>query len=199
MTNKSKYAEQKAPLFEDGVDYTVKTTDRIYALKLDNGQILYLNKKQYSFMKNDSYKERRENYIRNRCTILAERGGTKKCKNDCGTCPWFMTNKTNGGQVSLDALYDKDEYEHPDDSRFDSEDVNRKEIIVFLKAEIEKIKDEIDKKILKLLLDGKTEREIAIILNFPKSTIHVKKTKLFTILKEKIEKSPNFFGQEPPK
>ena len=186
MSNKN--AETEKTLFEDGVNYTVKSPDRKYILKLENGKILYLNKEQYSFVKSDLYQERRESYLNNRCNVLAVRGGCKKCTDDCNLCCWFMTDKTNGGQIRLDVLFDENEFELPDTSASVLEDMIYEEKINYISKFINELEDEIDIQLIKLLLKGKTEREIANTLNLTKSTVHDRKNKIYQFLKKKIEK-----------
>ena len=186
IKNGNLITKESKTLFSEGIDYTKKSLERPYVLLLETGTKLYLNLEQYKFMMESKWEEKRKRYIQTRCLVLAERGGCKKCQEDCSYCLWFMTKKVNGGQVSLDYLYEENELELPDYSTSVLEEMIKEEILKSVKEEFDKVENEMDKRLIYLLLEGKTEREIAAELNIPKSTVHDKKTKFFKIVKQKV-------------
>ncbi len=88
--------------------------------------------------------------------------------------------------VSLDYLLDEFEFEIVDESVSIEESIIRKELIEKLYSLIEEL-EELDKKIINLLLEGKTEREIESTVKVCQKTVNNRKQKIFFTLKGKLE------------
>lgn len=186
--------ETASKLWDENVDYTQPSPDRPYKLRLQIGVLVYLNKEQYSFMKEEEWQEKREHYLESRCQVSAERGGLKRCTEDCmnykGTgrvCPCFMRNQ-NAGVVSLDRLYDEHDYEPADTTYNDSLDaMEHEEKLRRIREEVDKLEDEVDRTIIKLFSESFTERQIAEVLGWNQMKVNRRKNKILEELRSKLE------------
>ena len=111
MKTKIETAGKTATLFEVGVDYTIKTVERPFKYILEDGTVLYLNLEQLRFMKTEYWDSKREIAYLSKCITGSDKNGLTRCINDCKKCKWYMTEYTNGGIISLDALDEDYGYE----------------------------------------------------------------------------------------
>ena len=168
--------------------------DRPYKLRLEIGVLVYLTKEQYSFLKEEEWQEKRERYLESRCLVSAERGGLKRCTEDCikykGTgrvCLCFMRNQ-NAGVVSLDRLHDEHDYEPADTTYTDSLDaMEHEEKLRRIREEADKLEDEVDRTIIKLFFESFTERQIAEVLGWNQMKVNRRKNKILEELRSKLE------------
>lgn len=180
-------------LWDESVDYTKPSPDRPYKLRLEIGVLVYLNKEQYAFMKEDEWQEKREHYLESRCLVSAERGGVKRCTENCMNykgedriCPCFMRNQ-NAGIVSLDKLYDEHDYEYPDTTYEDSLDaMEHEERLRRIREEVDKLENEVDKTIIELISKSYSERQIAEVLGWNQMKVNRRKNKLLDYLRSKL-------------
>lgn len=192
--NDKKTAGETANLWEEGVDYTLPSPDRPYKLRLEIGAIVYLNKKQYASMQEDHWEEKRQQYLDSRCIVSAERGGLKRCTEDCmhykgedKVCSCFMRNN-NGGTVSLDKLYDDNNYEAVDSSSKDIADLLAyEERLNSVIEAVDKLAEDVDKRIIRLFMDSFTERQIAEVLGWNQMKVNRRKKKIFDELRSKLQ------------
>lgn len=189
--------ETATNLWVDCGDITKPAPNRTYKKWLEIGILVYLTKEQYEFLMEEEYKEKRERYLHNRCQVTAQRGGLKRCTENCmnykgegRVCPWFMHKKANGGIVSLDELYESNDYEVADSSYQEQEDVTEhEEKIKKYRELVNKLEDETDKKIIELLKKEYSERAIAKELgdDWNQTKVNRRKNKIFNELRKKLK------------
>ena len=196
IKDKKTVGETTKSIWDGCGDITKQSPDRPFPLKLEIGVVVYLNKEQYAHMMEEKWQEKRERYLNGRCSVSAERGGLKRCTKNCmnydgegNICPWFMHPKANGGIVSLDELYDNNEYEVADPSYQAIEDVTEHENqIKTYRQLLDELEDETDRRIIELLEESYSERKIASELGWDQMKVHRRKTKIFNELRSKLEK-----------
>ena len=99
-------------LFQDDIEYSVKTPDRLYKYILDNKNVVYLNIAQLRFMRSEYWEEKQEQKYLSKCIIGFDKNGLKRCRKDCVKCEWYKSPRSNSGIVSLDDLdYELEEYQ----------------------------------------------------------------------------------------
>ena len=199
MTIKEKKTagETATNLWEDGVDITKPAPNRPYKKWLEIGVLVYLTKEQYESLMEEEWQEKRERYLQNRCQVSAQRGGLKRCTENCmnykgegRVCPWFMHKKANGGIVSLDELYESSDYLVADSSYQEQEDVlEHEEKIKKYRELVDKLEDETDRKIIELLKKEFSERAIAKELgdDWNQMKVNRRKNKIFDELRSKLK------------
>ena len=202
MTNsvKTTAGETAKTIWDDTIDYSISSPDRPYKLRLENGVLLHLNLEQFKSMMEDVWREKRELYLAGRCMVSAERGGLKRCTKDCMNvdgnytiCHNFM-NHRNGGVLSLDKLFEDNEFEIADYSYVDQTDVLAYEQrIMKFREEIELLEDEVDRRIMELLKKELSEREIARKLSeerdesWNQMKVNRRKNEIFNVLRSKLK------------
>ena len=194
IKDKKTVGETTKKLWDDSVDYTQPSPDRPYKLWLEIGVLIYLNREQLASLKEDEWQEKREQYLESRCQVCAERGGTKRCTENCmkykgedRVCPYFWKHG-NGGIVSLDELQEQTNYQHPDESYEDSlERLTKEEHLAKLRKLVEDLEDENDKTIIELFSNAYTEREIAEVLGWNQMKVNRRKNKLFDELRDQMK------------
>ena len=193
IKDKATVGETTQKLWDDAVDYTQPSPDRPYKLRLEIGVLIYLNKEQYSFMMEEEWQRRRDQYLESRCLVSAQRGGLKRCNEDCMNykgegriCPCFMRNQT-AGVVSLDKLYDEHDYEPADATYENSLDAMvHEERLRRILEEVDKLEDKTDKRIIELFSNNYTERQIAEVLGWNQMKVNRRKNKIFDELRSKL-------------
>lgn len=198
IKDKKAAGETATNLWDDSVDYTQQSSDRPYKLRLEIGTLVYLNKEQYAFMKEEEWATKREYYLQNKCQVSANGGGLKHCTEDCihykgedRICPCFIRNQ-NTNIVSLDKLYEENNYEVEDTSQQGTLDtLVYEEKIRIIKEEIDKLEDEVDKMIITLFTESYSERQIAKILGWNQMRVNRRKNKILNELRNKLENFKN--------
>lgn len=184
MLNNNKIAGKTARIFEDGVNYTIKTPERPYKCILEDKTVIYLNKKQINFMMKEVWEEKDEKKILSRCVIGSDKNGLKRCRKDCANCKWYKTPYANSGKLSLDGL---------EDEGFDI--IDEREVNIFatdyaaerLHKAIDNLDDEIDTLIMNLKLEGLTETEIGKKLGISQTAVAKRRKKIFLIIYNEIK------------
>lgn len=135
--------------------------------------------------------------LESRCLIFSERYGTKRCMEDCNSCPFGKT-KREGNPLSYDkALEDgviidsngcsRHFFEQADPSSDVIENHHKNELYERMYELIDELGPE-DKKIIQMYMKDDSDSEIAKALNSKKTTIQYRRTKIFAELKIKLEK-----------
>ena len=173
-------------LFQDDIEYSVKTPDRPYKYILDNKNVVYLNIAQLRFMRSEYWEEKQEQKYLSKCIIGFDKNGLKRCRKDCVKCEWYKSPRSNSGIVSLDDLdYELEEYQE------DNEPIDffkNPKIHSLLHIFINEITNEVDKAILIYKLNGFNETQIGKKLNICQRSIAERRKKIFKILKDKLNK-----------
>lgn len=128
--------------------------------------------------------ERAERKRRERAFRCRDGKGVR-CKKDCTLCSYYR----NGGQpignaVSLDALYEENEYEVPGSSN-----VEEAVMYALLLEELNKALEELDpegRRIAELIKSGTSDRNAAAAMNLKRSTYSDRKLKLLSRLRERL-------------
>jgi DNA-directed RNA polymerase specialized sigma subunit len=180
--------------------YVLKNTGGIYMKNYDNqsdertiflrdlNQWVKVSKAEFDVYFRDINAYRKKQQQHGRCVCPAKK--RHLCNMDCWTCPY----RRAGDQLSLDYSTEDDEG-HKKSWLDDLEDMTpgpeqileEKDLLVALLSKVEEL-DSDRRAIIKLLLQNKTEREIASIMGISKqSTINYKKHKAFENLWEHLK------------
>ncbi|MFR7764573.1 MAG: hypothetical protein ACLU05_04050 [Anaerococcus obesiensis] len=93
--------------------------------------------------------------------------------------------KMNGeGDISLDSLYDNNEFEFADSYDIE-EDLMKRELLEALRKELSAL-EEIDRKIIKLFGEGYSESAIGSEIGMSQKGVNKRKKKIFLKLKDKL-------------
>ena len=186
--NQTKAGKTAQPLFQEGIDYSLPSPDRPFEWRLEDGNILYLNLDQRQFLARGYYNESKREEREKRCIIPSKRNGmTKRCRGICSECPYFHSGKDTYGTVSLDSLYDKYEWEPTLHEESVLDKLIREEQINAMYEAIDKLEDEIDRRIINLLLEDFSERKIAEVIGMSQKGVNKRKAKIIEDLKEKLK------------
>ncbi len=126
-----------------------------------------------------------------RCRVPAERGGLKRCTEDCNQCPYGKC-KRDGGVLSLDALtfINKDgsklQIEIADDRPSIIEKLNEEERKSAMWKEINSLNKD-DQLIIKLFSEGLSDSQIAEKVGSKKQTIQYRRAHIISELKIKLK------------
>lgn len=187
MKNKfNETAGKTATIFQDGVDYTIKTTERPYKYILEDKKVLYLNLEQLRFMRSDYWSEKQQATYLSKCIIGSDKNGYKRCSKKCSTCKWYNTEYYNGGVISLDELADEYDYEVED---------NEEETIDIFKTDYARDRlyaainnlNADDKEFILLKLEGLNETEISIKYNISQRAVAKRRKRIFAIIYDEIK------------
>lgn len=135
------------------------------------GKDIEVSDEVYEFLIRDAWKQKKRKERSTRCTIE----GGARCTKSCSECPYTQS----GGAFSLDYM---------EESGIGISDGSSVESIVIeeefhsgLQDELN-VMDSMDKAILELKYDGKSDRQIAEELGMSQTTVSYKKRKLLTDL-----------------
>ena len=189
MTRKKTVGKTTQALFQEDVDYTKPTTDRPFKWRLEDGNIIYLNLEQRQFLARDYYNESKRNEREKRCIVPSSRNGmNKRCRGKCFECKYYRYGKDTLGTISLDKLYELYEWEpiYQEESILDKMIYNEQRKALY--EAIEQLKYASDVQIIKLVLDGVSERNIAKIVGMSQKGVNKRKVKIIEELKEIIKR-----------
>lgn len=88
------------------------------------------------------------------------------------------------GDISLDSLYDNNEFEFADSYDIE-EDLMKRELLEALRKELSTL-EEIDRKIMKLFGEGYSELAIGSEIGMSQKGVNKRKQKIFLKLKDKL-------------
>ena len=179
-------AGKTATIFQDGVDYTIKTDDRPYRYLLEDKTVLYLNLEQLRFMRSDYWSEKQKASYLSKCIVGSDKNGYKRCSKNCSNCKWYSTKFTNGGIVSLDELSDEYDYELMEHKE-ETEDIFKTSYAYERLYEAIKKLSSSDKEFINLKLKGMSETEIASKYNVSQRAIAKRRKRIFSIIYEEIK------------
>lgn len=189
MENKNIVKEITKPLFEEGIDYTKEDIDRPYRWRLEDGNIIFLNKDQRQFLARNYYNESKRNDREKRCDIPSKRNGmSKKCRGKCSNCLLYQNGISNFGIVSLDYLYEHYKFEPEIEEISLYENMEYKDQLNKIYTAISELENNLDKLIIYFYLDGLTERKIGLLIGMTSPSVHKRKKQIIKKIKEKLKK-----------
>lgn len=145
-----------------------------------NNQVVDVTEEVYRAIKRPSWTERKHKEREKRCIVSNDRGGTKRCTDDCGKCD----NQRTGSVLSLEKFIDDGfEFAGAVDVAGLIEDKLRLEELCDALDEL----DPDNRRILELFCIGKSEREIADNIGLSQKAVNKRKTKLFAQLRERLK------------
>lgn len=145
----------------------------------------------YCSYRNMNRNKTKERDLASRCSIPAERGGLKRCMEDCNQCPYGKW-KRDGGVLSLDGLVftNKEgstlQIEIADDQPSMLEKLIAEEKSKAMWKAINSLNNE-DRKIIDLFSEGYSDSEIARQIGSKKQTIQYRRTRIIAELKFKLK------------
>jgi len=167
---------------EKQINWQEPTEERCYYIDLEFQGRIYVTKEMYNEYMKSTWSEWKRNERSTRCQVSNGRGGVKRCDKDCKECPHFRSGKS----VSLDEVYEKYELEIADKSPSIIEKMVEEERNAALWKAVEEL-DPLDQKIMKLLSEGFSERDMAEALGIPRTTISYRKKISLDFLREKLK------------
>lgn len=144
------------------------------------GQEVPVTEEVYRAYKRPTWAEHKRNDREKRCQVSDEKGGLKRCMDDCSTCDRVK----EGSVMALDELMERKHV--MDASETDVSDIVAGKIML---EELYKALDELDLKTLRicqLIMEGHSRREIARILDIPQSSFEYQFKKLMVTLKASL-------------
>ena len=159
---------------------TANQETKQYYLTID-GQEVTVSEEVYRAYKRPIWAEHKRNDRQKLCQVSDGKGGLKRCTEDCSKC----SRTKEGNVLSLDGLEEAG-YSVEDRAQDVAEIISEK---IFLQ-ELFKILEELDPnshRICKLLMNGLSKREIAIIMSVPQSSFEYRFKKLMASLRKRLE------------
>lgn len=144
------------------------------------------SKELYESDRNERSKQMKKEDRFTRCWIYSKDGKSRhKCRCKCSECPYGKTER-DIKIISTDRLYEDNEYEIADESPSVMEILINEERIKKMNQLISLL-NETDKVIVELFKIGKSDSEIATVLNKPRTTIMSRRNRIFADLKEQLK------------
>ena len=169
--------------YEDfSINWHEKSVDRPFYIDLEYEGRIYVDRETYLNYMRDEWREWKEESRKSRCQVPSEKGGLKRCTDDCSKCPFFR----NGRNISLDQLYDNYEYEVEDESSDIIQKLIKDEKAAMIRKAVEELSP-INKMITKkIIYEDKSQDEIAEILGISQTAVSKRYSKSLDQLKEKL-------------
>lgn len=160
-----------------------KSENQEFYIEIDHKRVP-VSKEFYIKYRNEEAKERMQRIRRSKCMVPNGKDGMRLCdKHNCNDCPF----KKTGSILSLDRLYEDYEYEPADPEEDVIQYIEKEERIVVVRKAIREL-DSFDRTIaIKVLTEEVSESKVAQILGISQSAVHQRKTKIITILREKLK------------
>lgn len=169
MKNNANQGQPKNKDFYDGVWHLTV-----------NNQLIEVTEEVYRAYKRPLWNEHKREEREKRCIASNNKGGIKRCNDNCSNCD----NQRTGSVLSLEKFID-DGFEVADavDVAGLIEDKLRLEELCAALDEL----DPDSRRIMELFSDGKSEREIAADIGLSQKAINKRKKKLFAQLRERLK------------
>lgn len=148
-----------------------------YFIEIDGEQVP-VTEEIYRAYKQPLWAEHKRKERSKRCQISNGRGGLKRCEENCSQCP----HQKNGSVLSLDC-FEEDGYFPADLTAVDPHQILEDALLLEeLLAAIAEL-DPINQRIIELLQDEMSEREIAAVVGLSQKAINKRKAKIREELK----------------
>lgn len=148
------------------IDYTKPSDERKFYLKIDN-QVIYVDEETYRDYMRPIWRDKKNEANRKRCMIAGKNGKAVRCMKDCSCCPLFKNNSI----ISLDRLYEEDNYQPMDDVESPLDKKLNEEKYKPLYEAIDSLTDKQKKVLIMKILDEKTFVAIADEMSLDPSTV----------------------------
>lgn len=163
-----------------------------YTLKGIDGKEVEVSEEVYRVVKRDEDREAQRRYRSWRCRD----GKGVRCKKKCSECAFYrMGNGPTGSVLSIDQMMSDDE--KPVDIADKNTDLELEVARNLLREAVHKAKEQLtdrEQEILDMLLDERSEREIAARLGVSNSRAHALKIALFKKLRVLLASYKDYFG-----
>lgn len=163
-----------------------------YTLKGIDGKEVEVSEEVYRVVKRDEDREAQRRYRSWRCRD----GKGVRCKKKCSECAFYrMGNGPTGSGLSIDQMMSDDE--KPVDIADKNTDLELEVARNLLREAVHKAKEQLtdrEQEILDMLLDERSEREIAARLGVSNSRAHALKIALFKKLRVLLASYKDYFG-----
>ncbi|OXS26895.1 MAG: hypothetical protein BI182_12250 [Acetobacterium sp. MES1] len=156
---------------------TVNQETKQYYLTFE-GQEVAVTEEVYRAYKRPIWAEHKRNDRQKLCRVSDGKGGLKRCTEDCSKC----SHKKEGGILSLEGL-EEDGFSVNDHAQDVAEIVAEKMLLEELFKTLEKL-DPSSQRICKLIMEGRSKREIARIMSIAQSSFEYQFKKLMAFLRE---------------
>lgn len=174
--------ENNSKLFKDDVDYEQPSDDRPYVYWVGKTK-LYVNLEQLRLLSEEKWQKKKEQWIRSRCLIPAERGLWKICMGKCEECPSFRNGWVKPTYASFEEM-DEEEYieQNPQKSILDK--IIEEERNQAIYDAIDSLEDPIDRYIVRQFMNDVNDLQIARELGRSHQFVKYRKTRIFETLKK---------------
>lgn len=164
---------------EEKINWFIKDEKRPYYIDLEYQGRIWVNEEIYKEYKRMDWRNWKTNQRNHKCQILNNEK-IIRCNKKCEDCLEFKIN-----DISLDSLKDEYDFEVPYESTSIIDNLIIEERNENLWELINNL-DAFEKKLILLYLENYSEKEMSIILKVSKTTIHRKKEKIFSFLKNEL-------------
>jgi len=148
-----------------------------------NGKQIPVTEDVYRAYKRPIWSEHKRNDRQKLCQVSNDKGGVKRCTEDCSKCNYAK----EGSILSLDGLEEAG-YGVEDRTQDVAEIVAEKMLLQELFRTLEEL-DPKNKRICELLIKGHSKRAIARLLSISQSSFEYQFKKLMTYLRERLKKN----------
>ncbi|WP_414733855.1 RNA polymerase sigma factor [Acetobacterium carbinolicum] len=143
-----------------------------------NGKKIPVTEEVYRAYKRPIWTEHKRNDRQKLCQVSSGKGGLKRCTDDCSKC----SHKKEGGVLSLDGLEEAG-YSVEGFAQDVAEIVAEKMLLEELFRTLKEL-DPSSQRICKLIMEGRSKREIARIMSIAQSSFEYQFKKLMAFLRE---------------
>ncbi|MFP3153327.1 sigma-70 family RNA polymerase sigma factor [Lachnospiraceae bacterium ZAX-1] len=152
-----------------------------YFIEIDGEQIP-VSEEVYRAYKQPLWAEHKRKERSKRCQIPNGKGGLKRCEKDCSQCP----HARNGSVLSLDC-FEEDGYFPEDTTAVDPQQILEDALLLEALWEAVSELEPDNQTIIQLYSEGASEREIAAAVGLSQKGVNKRKTKLFSLLYDKLK------------
>lgn len=181
---------QNLEKIETQINWRQPDETRTYQLKLERFGTIYVDHETYKNYMKPIWAEWQMKLVENRCRVKSEKGNFyKRCDKDCSECEFYKSHHRTGKVLSLDQLFNENEFEAEDKSINIIEQLEAEERKNMVQAAIAEL-EELDQIIIKGFSEGLSDSKIAKQLledkniKMTQQAINKRKNKCFSILKE---------------
>ena len=146
------------------------------------GHDVEVSKEVYHVIMDEVWREEKRNQRAWRCRD----GKGVRCSKNCEECEIYRLGKgPTGNDVSLDQMYEENDYEPKDSDGFEEESL----FWIRVNEEIDEISVHIPEaaRIVKMLVSGELEKEVAAELGIPASTLNYKVRRVKRLLSKYLK------------
>lgn len=191
QTRKAKGAKPQAQQQKIHTSSQTRDASHPYYIDLEHEGRVWVDREVYLAYKRPEWREHQRMRNEGRCSVPSGQHGTKRCGEDCATCPFRKT----GFVLSLDRLFEDSEFEAADRTQSLVEEVISGEE---REAEIEEASkgDPVDLEIFSMWLEGRTERETAAEVGLSQKAVDKRLHKILPRVAERLRAMRGLSGTQ---